>query len=115
MKNFIINESERKRILNMHNSKKNLVTEATATDLQNLLNSKHSAGLKPDGNIGNMTLTAIEKALGISSGGQGIVQGAKAALKNTTAGTPEQTAKATTGTPSQPPAETNVAAPVTEI
>ena len=66
MKRLIITESERAKILNMHGFKK-MLSEATLVDLQNLLNTKFSAGLTADGKYGPKTAAAIEKALGISS------------------------------------------------
>jgi peptidoglycan hydrolase-like protein with peptidoglycan-binding domain len=66
MKRLIITESERAKILNMHGFKK-MLSEATLVDLQNLLNTKFSAGLTTDGKYGPKTAAAIEKALGISS------------------------------------------------
>ena len=84
MKRLIITESERAKILNMHGFKK-MLSEATLVDLQNLLNTKFSAGLTADGKYGPKTAAAIEKAL---SGGS--------ASAGTTTGTPAGT---TTGTP----------------
>jgi hypothetical protein len=66
MKRLIITESERKKILNMHGLKK-MLSESTIVDVQNLLNTKFSAGLKPDNKYGPLTIAAIEKAL--SGGG----------------------------------------------
>ena len=71
MKRLIITESERAKILNMHGFKK-MLSEATLVDLQNLLNTKFSAGLTTDGKYGPKTAAAIEKALGISSAPAGI-------------------------------------------
>ena len=71
MKRLIITESERKKILNMHGLKK-MLSESTIVDVQNLLNTKFSAGLKPDGKYGPLTIAAIEKAL--SGGGQGFIK-----------------------------------------
>jgi len=66
MKRLIITESERKKILNMHGLKK-MLSESTIVDVQNLLNTKFNAGLKPDNKYGPLTMAAIEKAL--SGGG----------------------------------------------
>ena len=109
MKRLIITESERKKILNMHGLKK-MLSESTIVDVQNLLNTKFSAGLKPDGKYGPLTMLAIEKAL--SGGGQEPIKPIKpidlttnpleikptGELTNpvTTAGTPEAAAAAGT-------------------
>jgi peptidoglycan hydrolase-like protein with peptidoglycan-binding domain len=92
MKKLIITESEREKILNMHGFKK-MLSESTLVDLQNLLNTKFSAGLTADGKYGPKTAAAIEKALGISSAPAGTTKGTPA---GTTTGTPAGT---TTGTP----------------
>jgi len=62
MRKLIITESERRKILNMHGFKK-MLSEATLVDVQNLLNTKFSSGLTPDGKYGPKTAAAIEKAL----------------------------------------------------
>jgi len=70
MRKLIITESERRKILNMHGFKK-MLSEATLVDVQNLLNTKFSSGLIPDGKYGPKTAAAIEKAL---SGGSPVGQ-----------------------------------------
>lgn len=70
MRKLIITESERRKILNMHGFKK-MLSEATLVDVQNLLNTKFSSGLTPDGKYGPKTAAAIEKAL---SGGSPVGQ-----------------------------------------
>jgi hypothetical protein len=62
MRKLIITESEKRKILNMHGFKK-MLSEATLVDVQNLLNTKFSSGLTPDGKYGPKTAAAIEKAL----------------------------------------------------
>jgi hypothetical protein len=54
----------------MHGFKK-MLSEATLVDVQNLLNTKFSSGLTPDGKYGPKTAAAIEKAL---SGGSPVGQ-----------------------------------------
>jgi hypothetical protein len=70
MRKLIITESEKRKILNMHGFKK-MLSEATLVDVQNLLNTKFSSGLTPDGKYGPKTAAAIEKAL---SGGSPVGQ-----------------------------------------
>jgi hypothetical protein len=74
MKKFIITESEKNRILGLHNSKKPVLKEATVKDLQSLLLSKGyelgktgPKGDGVDGILGNKTLSAIEKELEITA------------------------------------------------
>ena len=101
MKRLIITESERAKILNMHGFKK-MLSEATLVDLQNLLNTKFSAGLTTDGKYGPKTAAAIEKALGISSAPAGITPDAA-----TKAGiTPDAATKAGTTPDAAPKAGT---------
>jgi len=104
MRKLIITESEKRKILNMHGFKK-MLSEATLVDVQNLLNTKFSSGLTPDGKYGPKTAAAIEKAL---SGGSPVGQPEmmvpiKASLNQTPTIDPKMTIKTpagtTTGTP----------------
>ena len=97
MKRLIITESERAKILNMHGFKK-MLSEATLVDVQNLLNTKFSSGLTPDGKYGPKTAAAIEKAL---SGGLPVGQPEMMVKKEvTTVQEPNATPELKTSTPS---------------
>ena len=63
MKRMIISESEKNRIINMYSPFKGRINEATATELQQLLNDTFKAGLTVDGKLGPKTIAAIENAL----------------------------------------------------
>lgn len=59
MKRLYISESERREILSKHKSKTILFEQSTTLiDLQKLV------GVNPDGQLGPITLSAIEKAIG---------------------------------------------------
>ena len=68
MKRMLISESEKNRIINMYSPSKGRINEATATELQQLLNDTFKAGLTVDGKIGPKTISAIESALGGKTG-----------------------------------------------
>ncbi len=68
MKRMLISESEKNRIINMYSPSKGRINEATATELQQLLNDTFKAGLTVDGKIGPRTISAIESALGGKTG-----------------------------------------------
>ena len=68
MKRLLISESEKNRIINMYSPSKGRINEATATELQQLLNDTFKAGLTVDGKIGPRTISAIESALGGKTG-----------------------------------------------
>jgi hypothetical protein len=63
MKRMTISESEKNRIINMYSPSKGRINEATATELQQLLNDTFKAGLTVDGKLGSKTIAAIENAL----------------------------------------------------
>jgi hypothetical protein len=69
MKKIIITESEKNRILGLHNSKTKVIKEATVKDIQTALVDKGyqlgntGDGRGVDGILGNKTLTAIEQFL----------------------------------------------------
>jgi hypothetical protein len=65
---MLISESEKNRIINMYSPSKGRINEATATELQQLLNDTFKAGLTVDGKIGPRTISAIESALGGKTG-----------------------------------------------
>jgi len=65
---MLISESEKNRIINMYSPSKGRINEATATELQQLLNDTFKAGLTVDGKIGPKTISAIESALGGKTG-----------------------------------------------
>mgnify|MGYP000288565831 CR=1 FL=1 len=68
---FNLTESEKKEILNLHNSARIIKEQSTPPlddkakieKIQTLLNTKYNTGLKVDGILGQNTLTALSNAM----------------------------------------------------